>query len=157
MYFTINKAFTNYLTEFNLTEEIEIPVFTKNPLQKLLCQCFKIKPNLTNPLLSTPLTLKEYIAQCKQDKDIFDLKERHDIDKLQKEFVNKHFFNSQVVKIFKFVVAILMIIATVVAIYATCKHNKLRVLVTSLALQQVKEVKAEGTEDVTYKCKCTAQ
>ena len=30
------------------------------------------------------------------------------------------------------------------------KHNKLRALVTSLALQQVKEVKVEGTEDVNY-------
>ena len=38
-----------------------------------------------------------------------------------------------------------------------CKHHKLRALVTSLALQQVKEVNAEGTEDVDYKCKCTAQ
>ena len=28
MYFTINNAFTNYLNEFNLTEEVEIPVFT---------------------------------------------------------------------------------------------------------------------------------
>ena len=27
----------------------------------------------------------------------------------------------------------------------------------SLALQQVKEVKVEGTEDLDYKCKCTAQ
>ena len=34
-------------------------------------------------------------------------------------------------------VAIISIIATVVTIYAICKHNKLRVLVTSLALQQV--------------------
>ena len=50
-----------------------------------------------------------------------------------------------------------MIIATVVTIYAICKHNKLRALVTGLALQQVKEVKAEGIEDVDYKCKCTAQ
>ena len=50
-----------------------------------------------------------------------------------------------------------MIIATIVTIYVICKHNKLRALVTSLALQQVKEVKAEGTEDVDYKCECTAQ
>ena len=50
-----------------------------------------------------------------------------------------------------------MIIATIVTIYAICKHNKLRALVTSLALQQVKEVKAEGTEDINYQCKCTAQ
>ena len=85
------------------------------------------------------------------------MKERHDIDKLEKEFANKNFFNSQIVKIFKLVVAIISIIATVVTIYAICKHNKLRALVTSLALQQVKEVKVEGTENVNYKCKCTAQ
>ena len=28
MYFTVNNAFTNYLNEFNLTEELEVPVFT---------------------------------------------------------------------------------------------------------------------------------
>ena len=69
----------------------------------------------------------------------------------------KNFINSQVVKIFKFVVAIILIIVTVVTIYAICKHNKFKALVTSLALQQVKEVKAEGTEDVDYKWECTAQ
>ena len=41
-------------------------------------------------------------------------------------------------------VAIISIIATVVMIYAICKHNKLRALVTSLAFQQVKEVKVEN-------------
>ena len=108
-------------------------------------------------MLSASLTLKEYITQYKQDKEIFDLKERHDIDKLEKEFANKNFFNSQVVKIFKFVVAIILIIATAVTIYAICKHNKLRVLVTSSALQQVKEVNAEDIENLNYKCECTAQ
>ena len=108
-------------------------------------------------MLSAPLTLKEYIAQYKHDKEIFDLKERHDIDELEKEIANKNFINSQVVKIFKFIVAIILIITTVVTIYTIWKHNKLRALVTSLALQQVKEVKAEGTEDIDYKCKCTAQ
>ena len=71
--------------------------------------------------------------------------------------MNKNFIYSQVVKIFKFVVAIILIIATVVTIYAICKHTKLRALVTSLALQEVKEVKVESTEDVDYKCKCRAQ
>ena len=85
------------------------------------------------------------------------MKERHDIDKFEKEFASKNFFNSQVVKIFKFVVAIILIIATVVTIYAICKHNKLRALVTSLALQQVKDVKADDTENINSKCKCTTQ
>ena len=50
-----------------------------------------------------------------------------------------------------------MKIATVVTIYTICKHNKLRALVTSLALQQVREVKAENIENENYKCECTAQ
>ena len=44
-----------------------------------------------------------------------------------------------------------------VTIYAICKHNKLRALVTSLALQQVKEVKAKNMENVDYNWKCTVQ
>ena len=54
-------------------------------------------------------------------------------------------------------VAIISIIPTVITIYAICKHNKLRALLTSLALQQVKEVKAENVENVGYNCKCTVQ
>ena len=111
---------------------------------------------MTN-FLSAPLTLKEYIFQYKHDKEIFDWKERHDIEELEKEFANKNFFNSKVVKIFKFMVAIISIIATVITIYAIWKHNKLRALVTSLALQQVKEVEVEIMENVDYNCECTVQ
>ena len=85
------------------------------------------------------------------------MKERHDIEELEKEFANKNLFNSKVVKIFKFVVAIISIIATIVTMYVICKHNKLRMLVTSLALQQVKAVEAENAENVDYNCKCTVQ
>ena len=97
------------------------------------------------------------MAQYKLDKENFDLKERHDIYELGNEFTNKNFSNSKIIKIFKFVVAIISIIATVVTIYAICKYNKLRALVTSLALKQVKEVKVKGTENIDYNCKCTAQ
>ena len=155
MYFTVNNAFTNYLNEFNLTEEVEIPIFTNKLTSEITLPIFLHRTKFDESLLSAPLTLKEYIAQYKHDKENFDLKERHDIDELEKEFANKNVFNSQVVKIFKFIVATISIIATVVTIYVICKHNKLRALVTSLALQQVKEVKEEGTEDVDYKCKCT--
>ena len=54
--------------------------------------------------------------QYKHNSEIFDLKERHDIDEIEKDYVNKNLFNSQVVKIFKFVVAIISIIATLVTI-----------------------------------------
>ena len=38
-----------------------------------------------------------------------------------------------------------------IIIYTICKHNKLRALEVSLALQQVKEVKVEEVRDENYK------
>ena len=101
MYFTVNNAFTNYLNEFNLTEEVEIPIITNKSASEITLPVFLNKTKFGGSLLSAPLTLKEYIVQYKLDKEIFDFKERHDIDELEKEFTNKNFFNSQVVKIFK--------------------------------------------------------
>ena len=157
MYFTVNNAFTNYLNEYSLTEELTTPISINISTSEIHLPVFLNRTKFDESLLSAPLTLKESTAQYKHDTEIFDLNERHDIDELEKEFGNKNFFSSQVVQIFKFVVAIISIIATVITRYAICKHNKLRALVKSLALQQVKEVKAEGTEDIDYKCKCTAE
>ena len=39
--------------------------------------------------LPTPQTLKEYISQYKHQKEMFDLKEKHDINKLDQETPNK--------------------------------------------------------------------
>ena len=109
-------------------------------------------------LLSAPLTLKEYITQYKHDKEIFDLKERLDIDELETEFASKNFFtNNFIIDVFEFITAIISIISTIVIIYAICKHNKLRTLVTSLTLQQAKEVKAEEISEWNHNCECTAQ
>ena len=44
-----------------------------------------------------------------------------------------------------------------IIIYAICKYNNLRALVTSLAFQQVKEVKAKEIGEENYTCKCTVQ
>ena len=44
-----------------------------------------------------------------------------------------------------------------IIIYTLCKHNKLRTLVVSLALQQVKEVSVVEIKKEEYRCKCTSQ
>ena len=147
MYFTVNLAFTNYINQFNLTEELEAPIITNKTTLEFTLPIFLNETTIDNTLFSAPLTLKEYVNQYKHDLGIFDLKERHDIEEIEKENANKNFFNSQVVKIYKFVVAIILIIATVVKIYTICKHNKLRALVTSLALHQVREIKTEDIEN----------
>ena len=92
------------------------------------------------------------------EKEIFYLKERHDIDQLEIEFPNKNFFtNNFIINTFVFIIAIISVITTMVIIYTLYKHNKLRALVMSSALQQVKNVKAEEIRDKNYKCECTSQ
>ena len=142
MYFTINIVFTNYLDQFNLMEELEAPILTNKTISDYTLSIFLNKSTFDNTLLSAPLTLKECIYKYKHDSEIFDLKERHDIDELEIEFVNKNFFtNNFIVDIFVFIIAIILVITTTIIIYALCKHNKLRALVMSVALQHVKEVK----------------
>ena len=64
------------------------------------------------------------------------MKERHDIDELEIEFPNKNFFtNNFIIDIFVFIIAIISVIKTMIRIYTLCKHNKLKALVVSLALQ----------------------
>ena len=157
MYFTINIAFTKYINEFNLTEELEVYILTNKTISEYTLPIFLNKSTFDNTLLSVPLTLKEHIDQYKHDSENFDLKERYDIDELDIEFENKNFFtNNFIVDIFVFVIAIISVITTIIItiIYAICKHNKLKALVMSLALQQVK---AEEIRNRNYKHKCTSQ
>ena len=91
MYFTVNLVFTNYINNFNLTEEINIPTITNKSTSEVILLVFLNKSKFDESLLSAPLTLKEYISQYKCDKEIFDSTERHDIDELEKEIANKNF------------------------------------------------------------------
>ena len=86
------------------------------------------------------------------------MKERHDIDKLEIEFLNKNFFpNNFIIVTFVFAIVIISAITTMVIIYTLCKHDKLRALVANLALQWVKDIKAEEARDDNYKCECISQ
>ena len=108
-------------------------------------------------LFTAPQTLKEYISQYKHRKEIFDLKERHDINELDLETPNKNFFtNNFIVDVFVFIITIISFITTMIILYILCKHNKLRTLVVSLALQQVKQVGASATkQEDNIMCNCT--
>ena len=58
MYFTINNAFTIYLTKFNLTEDVEIPVFTNKSTSEITLPVFLNKTKFDESSLSAPLTIK---------------------------------------------------------------------------------------------------
>ena len=77
------------MNEFNLTEKVKIPIFTNKSTSEITLPIILNRTKFDYSLLSAPLTLKEYIAQYKYDKEIFDLNKRHDIDELEKDFVKK--------------------------------------------------------------------
>ena len=51
-----------------------------------------------------------------------------------------HFCNNYTVDIFLFVTAIISLVVINIAMHILCKHMRLKSLVTSLSLQQIKEV-----------------
>ena len=75
------------------------------------------------------------------------------------ESTNKNFFTNNLnVGIFVFTTTIISAKATIIILYLLCKHNKLRTLVASLALQQVKEVGTSAMKhDINIASNCTPQ
>ena len=158
MYFTVNTAFVNYIDQFYLTEELTFPILTNKTTSEHTLPIFLNDTRFDETLLSAPQTLKQYISQYKQKKEIFELKKRHDIDDTDTEFPNKKFFtNNFIVDIFVFTVTIISARTKLIILYLLHKHNKLRPLVASLALQQVKEVTATAMkQDSNNACDCTS-
>ena len=160
MYFMVNTDFTNYIDQFNLTEDLKFPILANKTTSEYTLLIFLNNSRFDDSSLTAPQTLKDYVAQYKHEKEIFGLKERNDIDELDLETPYKNFLtNNFIVDIFVFTIAIISVIATMIIIYILCKHNKLQTLIASLALQQVREVSASTTkkEDINYMCDCTSQ
>ena len=67
----------------------------------------------------------------------------------------KNFFsNNYKVDVFLFITAVISLMVTNLSIYLLCKHKKRRMLVASLALQQIKEKGTVTTQkEVTTECK----
>ena len=102
-------------------------------------------------MLTASSNLKDFIHQYTHEKENFDLKERHDTTAL---ITNKNFFSDNyVIDVFLFIAAIISLLATTWTIYLLCKHKKLRMLMASLVLQQVKEVGAVTQKEINTECK----
>ena len=71
MYFTVSTTFTNYLDQFNFTEELEFPILTNKTTSEFTLPVFLSKSKFNESLLTNPQTLKNYIAQDKQEKRNF--------------------------------------------------------------------------------------
>ena len=54
MYFTLSTAFTNYLDQFNLMEELEAPILTNKTTSEFTLPIFLNKSTFDDTLLSAP-------------------------------------------------------------------------------------------------------
>ena len=99
MYFTINTTFFNYVYQFNPTEELTFPIQANKTTSENTLLIFPNDTRFDDTLLSAPQTLKKYISQYKQKKEIFDLKERYDIDETDINSPNKNFFTNNLINI----------------------------------------------------------
>ena len=153
MYFTINTAFTNYLDMFpNLTESLQFMIIKNKTTYE---QTLPINLNISGfdrTLLNAPTYLKDFINSYIKQKEIFDLQERHETTILN---TKKNFFSDNyIMDIFVFISAIISLLTTILTIYLLCKHKKIRVLIASLVLHQVKEVGtiSESARETNSEC-----
>ena len=142
MYFTINMAFANYLDMLpNLTNPFQL-IKDRTTYEQPLPINLSI-PNFDSSLQHAPTKLKNFMHDYVNNKEIFDLKERHvsTVESLNNS--NKNFFSSNyIVNIFAFTSSIISLISTTLVIYLFCKHKHIRTLVASLILHKIKEVEA---------------
>ena len=130
-------VFINYLDQCsNLTESVDFPIIrNKTTFEQTLPISLNIS-KFDSHLLTASSGLKEFIQQYTSKKEIFDLKERHgNTDSI----TNKNFFSDNyVIYIFLFITTVISLLATTLTTYLLCKHKKLRTLMASVVLQQVK-------------------
>ena len=155
MYFTVNTAFVNYLNKFpNLTESLEFLIVKNRTTFELTLPISLNISKFDQTLLIASINLKEFINSYTNHKEIFDLQERHNNTELN---TNKKFFSiNYTVDIFMFISVIISLLATSLTVYSLCKHKKLRTLMASLVLHQVKEVGIVKQKEINSECRTLA-
>ena len=116
MYVTIKLSFTNYLDMLpNLIDSLPI-IKDRTRYEQPLPLNLSI-PCFDNSLRHRPTTLKDFMnAYINNDKEIFDLQQRHAIESITFTS-NKNFFSSHIVNIFMFTSSIISIITITLVIY----------------------------------------
>ena len=67
---------------------------------------------------------------------------------------NKNFFSENyIIDVFLFITVIISLLATTLTVYLLCKHKKLRTLLASHVLHQVKEVGTVTQKKINTECK----
>ena len=129
MHITINLTFTNYLDMLpNMTGSLPM-IKDRTRYEQPLPLNLSIQ-HFDNSLRHRLTKLKDFITNyINNDKEIFDLQQRHAIESLTSS--NKNFFSSHIVSIFTFPSSIISIITIMLVVYLFCKHKHIRTIVAA--------------------------
>ena len=157
MYFTINMAFAINLDMLpNLTNPFQL-IKGRTTYEQPLPINLSIS-DFDSPLQHVPTNLKSFMHDYANNKEIFNLKERHVSTVESFNDSNKNLFsNNYIVDIFMFTSSIISLISTTLVLYLFCKHKCIRTLVASLILHKIKEGEASSSsKETSSKCKTLA-
>ena len=142
-------AFANYLDMLpNLTNPFQL-IKDRTTYEQPLPINLSIL-DFDSSLQHAPTNLKNFMHNYANNKEIYDLKERHvsTVESLNNS--NKNFFsNNYFVDNFMFTSSIIALISVTLVIYLFCKHKHVRTLVASLILHKIKEVEANSSSKET--------
>ena len=94
-------------------------------------------------LLKAPGTLKGLAQQYRQKVQTL---------KVHKSKTKNKFFDNIAIDIFLFIAAIISMLAVVATIHLVCRHAKLKILLTAIAFQPVKQTEAIVTNQIQQHC-----
>ena len=137
MYFMANMAFLNYFEE--LLNMLEAPFLHNISMQEHILPISLELDDFDKELLTASETLRELVEKYKKRKLNFD-KWYETLDKEDNIVIEISIFNHLASKIFIFVMAIISLIIVLIIIMLIFKGEKMRALVTNLAI--IKGVKA---------------
>ena len=150
MYFTVNLTFVNYFE--NAMEDLGYSILknwtTQEQTLLISVEVFEFDPKL----LSTPKTLKDFMTQYKNKREILERKGQKEIEKAKTSSKFGSFLKSFLVDMLLFTAALITMIITIVMIYMVCGQSKLKALVAKIALQCTKAV--EAADSTTRYCIC---
>ena len=132
MYFTVSTAFRHYFD--SPTNDLEVCILQNWTMHEQVLPISLQTFDFDSYLLDAPKTLKDFVYQYKQKKQILDKHENNNK-------VGKHsFFDNYIMDIFLFIAAILSVIATAAIMHIVCKCAKLKALITGF--QSIKGTEA---------------
>ena len=121
---------------------------TQEQILPLSLETFEINPNL----ISASKTLQELATQYRNKKNFFH-KEEQELDKPEENSKFRSFLNSFLANVLIFTATLITLIITLIIIYMIYRQSKLKTLVTNIAMQRIKAVKAADMSDMLCTCK----